>query len=287
MKQSAQVTEPLSLYLRDIQRHEILSREEERELMRRFKRKDEKAAGRRIILSHLRLVIKIAKGLSGGRPGQLADLIQEGNLGLVQALEKYDPTKGTKFSYYASFWIKAYIYKYLINNWSQVKIGTTQAQRKLFYNLGKVKKSLKEKGVRPTPRRIADELHVTRSEVVEMEKRFQNRDRSLNAPLPSRTDGEQLDTISDETVDTEEVVARAQVNDLVRENADRFKAQLDAREREIFDRRIYAGQPVTLQVLAERFDISRERVRQIESKILEKMRRYFIEEVPDHQEYAL
>ncbi len=287
MKQSAQVTEPLSLYLRDIQRHEILSREEERELMRRFKRKDEKAAGRRIILSHLRLVIKIAKGLSGGRPGQLADLIQEGNLGLVQALEKYDPTKGTKFSYYASFWIKAYIYKYLINNWSQVKIGTTQAQRKLFYNLGKVKKSLKEKGVRPTPRRIADELHVTRSEVVEMEKRFQNRDRSLNAPLPSRTDGEQLDTISDETVDTEEVVARAQVNDLVRENADRFKAQLDAREREIFDRRIYAGQPVTLQVLAERFDISRERVRQIESKILEKMRRYFIEEVPDHQEYAV
>ncbi|MGD8369117.1 MAG: RNA polymerase factor sigma-32 [Desulfobacterales bacterium] len=286
MNKSAQITEPLSLYLRDIQRHEILSPKEEGELMRRFRRKNDKEAGRRIILSHLRLVIKIAKGLGGGRPGQLADLIQEGNLGLVQALEKYDPSKGTKFSYYASFWIKAYIYKYLINNWSQVKIGTTQAQRKLFYNLGKVKKSLKEKGVRPTPRRIAAELHVTRAEVVEMEKRFQNRDRSLNAPLPSRSDGEQLDTISDDAADIEEVVARAQVDDLVRENADRFRGKLDPRQREIFDRRIYAGQPVTLQVLAERFDISRERVRQIETKILEKMRHFFVEEVPDYEEYA-
>jgi RNA polymerase sigma-32 factor len=286
MNESAQTAEPLSLYLRDIQQHDILSREEETELMRRFRKKKDQAAGRRIILSHLRLVIKIAKGLCGGRPGQLADLIQEGNVGLVQALEKYDPSKGTKFSYYASFWIKAYIYKYLINNWSQVKIGTTQAQRKLFYNLGKVKKNLQDQGLRPTPGRIAAELRVTRAEVVEMEKRFQNRDRSLNAPLPSRSDGEQLDTISDEAIDTEEVVARAQVNDLVRESADRFKSQLSRREREIFDRRIYSGQPVTLQVLAERFDISRERVRQIEAKILEKMRRYFVEEVPDHEEYA-
>ena len=286
MKVTAQITEPLSLYMRDIQRHNILSREEEDRLMKRFKQKGDQAAGRRIILSHLRLVIRIAKGLSGSKPGQLADLIQEGNVGLVQALEKYDPSKGTKFSYYSSFWIKAYIYKYLINNWSQVKIGTTQAQRKLFYNLGKTKKSLEEKGLRPTPRRIARELSVSSAEVVEMEKRFQNRDRSLNAPLPSREKGERLDTISDEAVDTEAVVAEEQVRGLVRENADRFKARLDRRERTIFEDRIYSGQPVTLQVLAERFDISRERVRQIESKILEKMRHYFIEEVPDHEVYA-
>jgi RNA polymerase sigma-32 factor len=286
MKSSVQITEPLGLYMRDIQQHEILSREEETKLMKRFKKKADPAAGRRIILSHLRLVIRIAKGLNGSRPGQLPDLIQEGNVGLVQALEKYDPSKGTKFSYYASFWIKAYIYKYLINNWSQVKIGTTQAQRKLFYNLGKTKKSLEEKGLRPTPQRIARELRVSSAEVVEMEKRFQNRDRSLNAPLPSRDNGERIDTISDEAVDTEADVAKAQIKGLVRENADRFKEQLDRRERVIFERRIYSGQPVTLQVLAERFGISRERVRQIEAKILQKMRRFFIEEVPDHEVYA-
>ncbi len=287
MKQAAQITEPLSLYLRDIQRHPILSRTEEAALMEKFRRDGDNEAGRRIILSHLRLVIKIAKGLGGAKPGQLSDLIQEGNLGLVQALEKYDPAKGTKFSYYASFWIKAYIYKYLINNWSQVKIGTTQAQRKLFYNLGRTKKSLESKGLRATPRRIAAELNVSKAEVVEMEKRFQNRDSSLNAPLPSRASGERLDIISDEAVDTEADIARKQLKGMVKETADRFKKQLDRRERVIFERRIYSGQPVTLQVLAERFGISRERVRQIESKILEKLRRFFMEEVPDHEVYAV
>jgi len=286
MKHTDPITEPLSLYLRDIQRHGILSRNKVEELMRRFKEENDREAGRRIILSHLRLVIKIAKGLNAGRKGQLADLIQEGNVGLVQALEKYDPDKGTKFSYYASFWIKAYIYKYLINNWSQVKIGTTQAQRKLFYNLGRAKKSLKEQGVEPTPARIAAALNVSRSEVEEMEKRFQNRDHSLNAPLHSRSKGERLDTISDDAVDTETAFSKEQVNGLVREQADRFKEELDRRERVIFDRRIYSGQPATLQVLAEHFHISRERVRQIETRILEKLRRFFLEQVPDYEGYA-
>ncbi|MCF8050605.1 MAG: RNA polymerase factor sigma-32 [Desulfobacterales bacterium] len=283
---STQAAEPLSLYLRDIRVHPMLSRDEETRLMAKFKKKNDSQAAQKLIHSHLRLVIKIAKSLNRGRREQLADLIQEGNIGLVQALEKYDPEKGTKFSYYSAFWIRAYIYKYLINNWSQVKVGTTQAQRKLFYNLGRVKKTLQKKGLRPTAERIADRIGVTEQEVLDMEKRLENRDSSLNAPLRSRSTGEQLDTLSDDSVDTEEEVARQQLKDLVRENADQFKKQLDARERVIFEKRIFSASPETLQTLAERFDISRERIRQIEEKILKKLRAFFMDQVPDYEAYV-
>jgi RNA polymerase sigma-32 factor len=283
---STQAAEPLSLYLRDIQGHPLLSRDEETRLMAKFKKKNDPQAAQKLIHSHLRLVIKIAKSLNRGRREQLADLIQEGNMGLVQALEKYDPEKGTKFSYYSAFWIRAYIYKSLINNWSQVKVGTTQAQRKLFYNLGRVKKTLEKKGLRPTAERIADRIGVTEQEVLDMEKRLENRDSSLNAPLRSRSTGEQLDILSDDSVDTEEEVARQQLKDLVRENADQFKKQLDARERVIFEKRIFSASPQTLQTLAERFDISRERIRQIEEKILKKLRAFFMAQVPDYEAYV-
>jgi len=277
---------PLSIYLREVRQYDLLSRKKEEELARRYREENDLNAAQNLVQSNLRLVVKIARDFRNGKMINLADLIQEGNLGLVHAVRKFDPAKKAKFSYYASFWIKAYIFKFILNNWSYVKIGTTQAQRKLFFNLKKTKNALAKEGLDPTPARIAARVGVTEAEVVQMEQRMQGRDDSLNEPVRSRVNEEQIDILSsDDDESVEDRVADKQMRELVKQKALQFKSLLNPREADIFDKRIFASRPMTLQKLGERYGISRERVRQIEGNILKKLRDYFKGSIPDYELY--
>ncbi|HHP7235087.1 MAG TPA: RNA polymerase factor sigma-32 [Desulfobacterales bacterium] len=283
--QEAHDMKPLSIYLREVRQYDLLSRKKEEELARRYREENDLSAARNLVQSNLRLVVKIARDFRNGKMINLADLIQEGNLGLVHAVRKFDPGKKAKFSYYASFWIKAYIFKFILNNWSYVKIGTTQAQRKLFFNLKKTKNALIKEGLQPTPARIAARVGVTEAEVIQMEQRMQGRDDSLNEPVRSRLNEEQIDVLSSDDTSIEDHVADKQMRELVKQKALQFKNRLNPREAEIFDKRIFASQPMTLQKLGERYGISRERVRQIEGNILKKLRDYFKGSIPDYELY--
>jgi RNA polymerase sigma-32 factor len=286
LSESARKLEPLYIYWNEVQKHKLLDRAEEKQLARQYRKTQDEQASRRLIRANLRLVIKIAREYYNGSGSiTLGDLIQQGNLGLVNAVKRYDPDKKTKFSYYASFWIKAYIFKYLLDTWSSVKIGTTQAQRKLFFNLKKMREQLKKEGVRPTPERIAKRLGVRAKEVVEMEHRMQSMDMSLNEPSRARLSEEMVDTLASDKSSAEEFLAGQELKLLLKDTAIKFKGSLNSRESEIFERRIFSKKPLTLQTLGEQFGISRERVRQIESNIIEKLRAYMRQEMPDFEHY--
>lgn len=281
----AEPTSPAQLYFRDLKRHKLLDREQEKILARRFRSKHDQEALRKLINGNLRLVVKIAKGFSVGNGVSFTDLIQEGNMGLVHAARKYDPSKKVKFSYYASFWIKAYIYKYLMNNHRSVRIGTTQSQRKLFYNFKKVKTKLLQEGIEPTPEEIAKQLNVPKKDVTEMQQRLERPDISLNDPLRNREHEEIGDTLISSSKSVEDKIVKYQLQALLRENARQFKKALDCREKETLKRRILSVQPVTLKTLGNKYGVSRERIRQVESRIIEKLRGYLLKEFPDIERY--
>lgn len=276
----------LNSYYSEIKGHELLSRQQEKALARQYRDNGDEAAAERLVRANLRLVVKIARDYCGNNDRYaLSDLVQEGNLGLVHAVRHYNPGKGTKFSYYASFWIKAYILKYLMNNYSSVKIGTTQAQRKLFFNLQKTKEKLLGEGLPVTPEAIAKQIGVKRSEVEEMDARMGHEDRSLNAPSRGREHEQMLDSIRGDGDSVEESVAGLQVRQLVHTLLARFKPSLDGREQDILERRIVALEPLTLKKLGDRYGVSRERIRQIEANILRKLRLFFKSEVADYHSY--
>lgn len=276
----------LGLYFKDIKQHELLTREQEIELVHRYRDRDDDDAGRQLVQSNLRLVIKIAKEFySGTDRYSLNDLIQQGNVGLIQAVRKFEPARRTKLSYYASFWIKAYIYKYLLDNYSSVKIGKTQAQRKLFFNLRKTKEKLKRQGLAATPEQIARTLGVKVSAVKEMQTRMQNNDQSLNAPSRMRDNEELLDNLEAQNDSAEDRLGSRQLVRMLREFISQFKSHLNLREREILERRIVAQEPLTLQKLGDQFGVSRERIRQIEARIIRNLKQYLKSEIPDFQFY--
>ncbi|BBO83847.1 RNA polymerase sigma factor [Desulfosarcina ovata subsp. sediminis] len=277
----------IQLYLRDMGKYQLLDREEERTLARRVQMKNDQSALDRLVRGNLRLVVKIAKDFWTGGQVSLMDLIQEGNLGLVRAARKFDPRKQVKFSYYASFWIKAYIHKYLMDNHRSVRIGTTQSQRKLFFNLKKTTAQLSREGIEPTPAAIAKRLEVPKKDVVEMQQRLDQADLSLNAPLRSRENEEGLDRLVDMSTSAEEEVEAVQMQALLQENTRQFKRGLDARDRAILDRRILADQPDTLQTLGDHFGISRERIRQLEKRIINQLKAYLSARLPDMENYML
>ncbi|MFZ0727115.1 MAG: RNA polymerase factor sigma-32 [Desulfobacterales bacterium] len=273
------------IYFRDLRQHKLLDREQEKVLARRFRQQNDQEALGQLINGNLRLVVKIAKGFWTGNGVSFTDLIQEGNMGLVQAARKFDPVKKVKFSYYASFWIKAYIHKYLMNNHRSVRIGTTQSQRKLFYNFKKTKTSLMQEGVQPTAEEISKRLNVPIRDVIEMQQRLEHPDISLNDPLRSREHEEIVDKLISSATAADEKIEEHQLQALVRDNVREFKKQLDHREKEILERRILAVQPVTLKVLGNEYGVSRERIRQVESRIIEKFRNYLLKELPDIERY--
>ncbi|TYT73961.1 sigma-70 family RNA polymerase sigma factor [Desulfobotulus mexicanus] len=278
--------DPLQSYLSEISRYKLLTREEEVELGRRVQEDNDPEAAYMLTTANLRLVVKIAMEFQRVWMQNLLDLIQEGNIGLMQAVRKFDPYKGVKFSYYASFWIKAYILKFIMDNWRLVKIGTTQGQRKLFFKLKKEKQNLIDQGFDPKPKLLAERLGVSQKEVIDMDQRLDSWDLSLDAPVRDDSDTDRMSFLGSDAVSAEDEVARKQIENMLHEKIASFTSQLNKRELEIFEKRIFSDEPVTLQEIGETYGISRERVRQIETGIIKKMQVYFQKELPDFDIYT-
>jgi RNA polymerase sigma-32 factor len=274
-----EVFDPLQRYLGDIRKFSLLTREEELTLAKKWWEEKDLQAAYRLVVSNLRLVVKIAFEYQRAY-SNLLDLIQEGNLGLMQAVKKFDPYRDVKLSSYASWWIRAYILKFLIDNWSLVKIGTTQAQRKLFFRLKKEKGRLEAMGFDPGPKLLAGALNVTKEEVSEMDQRLEGGDLSLNAPLEN--DGRQtyMDILpAAETL--EETVADTQFKEILGRKVEDFSRTLKEKEVFLLKKRLMAEEPITLQEAGDQLKISRERARQIEKRVVDKLKVFLRDEFPD------
>lgn len=272
--------DPLKQYLAELSKYPVLNRDEELRLAMRVHQKKDPKAAHKLVISNLKLVVKISLEYYSTYLNIL-DLIQEGNVGLLHAVKKYNPYKNTKFSTYASFWIRAYILKYIMDSWSLVKIGTTQGQRKLFYRLNKEKQKLEALGIYPAPKLLASNLDVKEEEVEDMQKRLAYTDLSLDSPLHDESDDTILDMMkSGENI--EEVITEKEKREILAAKIAEFKLTLNDKESFIFNNRILAEEPLTLQEIGEKFQISRERVRQVENKVLKKFKDRFKGELADY-----
>jgi RNA polymerase sigma-32 factor len=251
----------------------------------RFREQGDQDAAYRLVSSNLRLVVKVAMDFQKYWMQNFMDLIQEGNVGLVQATKKFDPYRGVKFSYYAAYWIRAYVLKFIMDNWRLVKIGTTQAQRKLFFSLNKERKLLEGQGFNPEPKLLAERLNVKEREVVEMGQRMDNWDVSLESPVRSDSEDEQKNFLPSDGPGIESMVAGKEIKVKLGELIAILKDKLNDKEKMILEKRLLTDEPLTLQNIADRFEISRERVRQIEVNLLKKMKKYLEAEMPDIIDY--
>ena len=265
-------TSPLALYMNNIKQYPLLSKDEEFELAVRWHDHNDIEAAHKLVVSNLRFVVKIAYEYTDYGL-KLMDLIQEGNIGLMQAVKKFDPYKGFRLISYAVWWIRAYIQNYIIKSWSLVKIGTTQAQKKLFYKMRQVKKAL---GIDSTKdediSKIAKELDVKDDVVREMDQRLAGRDLSLNNSLSPDDDNTYIDLVSEDATQESELIDDEEKNNLKSDIKKALKL-LNEKERYIIKNRIMADDPKTLQDIADKFNISRERVRQIEAGALIKLKK--------------
>ncbi len=264
----------LSAYLGEVQKYPILEADEEFMLAQRWRGHGDADAARRLVTSHLRLVAKISLGYRGyGLP--LEDVISEGNVGLMKAVKRFDPDRGFRLSTYAMWWIRASIQEYILRSWSLVKTGTTAAQKKLFFNLRRVKSRIKavEEGELPPEvvKEIAHRLDVPEQSVIEMNRRLGGRDQSLNAPLKSDSGTEWQDLLVAPGDDAETLLAEADEVEKRRELLHEAIERLNERERHIFVERCLTDPPVTLEALSKVYDVSRERVRQIAARAFEKV----------------
>jgi len=276
--------DPLQMYLHEIKQYRLLTREEELELAVRVREKKDQTAAYRLVTANLRLVVKIAMDFNRYWTKNLLDLIQEGNLGLLQAVNKFDPYRGIKFSYYASFWIKAYILKFIMDNWKLVKIGTTQTQRKLFFNLAKERDKLIAQGFTPEPKLLAERLDVKEEEVVEMSQRLGGWEVSLSSPVNEDSREAFSALLPDPGKDADEQLSDAQTRELLTRKLREFRKSLSGKEADIFDNRIMAEKPVTLRELGDKYHISRERVRQIQAKLTKRIEKWLRDEIPNFEE---
>jgi RNA polymerase sigma-32 factor len=273
--------DPLQAYMAEVGRHSLLSREEEHALAVRYRESGDVQAAYRLVASNLRLVVKLAHEYHRN-PLTLLDLIQEGNIGLMQAVKKYDPYRGVKLSSYAAWWIRAYILRYIMDNWKVVKLGTTEAQRKLFFKLRQEQERLLAQGFEPTPRLLAERLNVTEQDVVEMDQRLGSDEVSLDAPLGEEgraTRADRLLPSSAQPVD--ERLGNEQLRALFREKLQDFARTLKDKERYIYEKRLMADEPLTLQDIGTHFGVSRERARQLEAALISRMREWLREQIPD------
>ncbi len=277
--------DPLRLYFQEIKKFPPLEPGEEFELARKIRDDNDQEAAFRLTTANLRLVVKIALDFQRRWMKNVLDLIQEGNVGLMKAVQKFDPDKGIKFSYYAAFWIKAYILKFIMDNWRMVKIGTTQAQRKLFYNLGKERNRLEALGYTPDVAQISKNLQVSEDEVVEMGQRLGQKDLSLDMPVGGDDSGfTPMDFIPAGVTDIETSMADGEISDLLRDKIKGIVPDLNDKERDILHDRLLAEKPLTLREIGEKYGITRERVRQIEARLLKKLKTHFSREITDFSE---
>jgi RNA polymerase sigma-32 factor len=265
--------DPLSRYLAEIRRFPLLSREEEIVISKRYAKFHEPDDAYRLVTANLRLVVKIANEFARATRN-LLDLIQEGNIGLMEAVKHFNPEVGIRFPSYAVWWVRAYIYRHLINNWRLVKIGTTQAQRKLFFNLRKESERLEAEGFSAQPKLLAQRMGVKESEVREMQERMSQSEVSLDQPASADDDTSLMDALPDSSYNPEEATARAQWRNFAHEKVEEFAGTLEGKELEIFRSRLLSEDPPTLQEVGVKFGISRERVRQIESRLKRRFKEF-------------
>jgi RNA polymerase sigma-32 factor len=267
---------PLQLYLQEISKYSLLTPEEELEFARKHFEEGDIAAAHRLVTSNLRLVVKIANDFRQAQ-ANLLDLIQEGNYGLMQAVKKFNPYKGVKLSSYAAWWIRAYILKFIMDNKSQVKIGTTAAQRKLFFNLRREMDKLLAEYDHVDTKLLAQNLDVREKDVVDMQMRLNGPDYSLDAPVGADDDGEGVtrgSMLRNHDPSVEDELANDEIRNLFGEQLQNFRLTLKGRDLEIFDERIMNDSPITLQEIGDRYGISRERARQIEARIISNLKNF-------------
>ncbi len=281
--------DPLTVYMDEIRRYPLIGRDEEHRLAVEYSRNRDPLIARRLITANLRLVVKIAHEYRRAYRN-LLDLVQEGNLGLLQAVEKYDPHRGVKLSSYAAWWIRAYMLKFILNNWRLVKIGTTQAQRKLFFNLSKERDKLEADGYTPTNKLLAQRLSVPEQEVDDMSLRLGQSETSLDAPVGFDDEGgrRQVDLLESPGSTRPDITAESEeFRALLREKLAEFEKTLTGRELLLFQERLLADQPLTLQDVGERFGISRERARQLEARLLGRLKVFLKKELGEAVQIAM
>jgi RNA polymerase sigma-32 factor len=269
------VKNSLDTYLVQINQFPLLSKEEEFKLAVRYRKHDDIEAAHKLITSNLKFVVKVAFEYKSYGV-KLLDLIQEGNIGLMMAVKKFNPYKGYRFISYAIWWIRAYIQNFIIKTWSLVKIGTTQAQKKLFYKIGKVRKALESNGENEKKYDLlAHDLDVTKEDIMEMEQRMSSRDLSLDAPFDESQELTHLDLLKEESPNQEEAIAQEEEKKIREHEVQNAMKRLNEKEVYVLQNRIMAEEPLTLQQIGDHLKLSRERVRQIESEALNKLKREF------------
>ncbi len=268
-------TDPLVQYLNELRKYPVLSPEEQQALAVKFRETGDLEIAKRLVTTNLRLVVKIALEYKNAYHNVL-DLIQEGNVGLMKAVSNYDPYKGTRLSYYASWWIRSYVLKFLLDNFRLVKVGTTQAQKKLFYNLMREKDRLEAQGIQAGPKLLADTLHVKEKDVAEMSLRLSSRggEYSIDQPVGDDDARSPRDSLVDPGEAADENIAQKQLKEILADHISEFVQSLNEKERIVFQERLMNEDPKTLQEVADQFGITRERARQIESKVIEKLRKH-------------
>jgi len=272
--------DPLQHYMAEIRRYRYLTKEEEMRLAIKYKEEGDLDAISKLIMANLKLVIIIA--MEYKRIGiNMMDLIQEGNLGLMQAVKKFDPYRNLRLVTYATWWVKAYMLRYIMNNWRLVKIGTTQAQRKLFFNLMKEKARLEALGYEAGPKLLASELGVKEKEVIEMDQRLGSQDMSLDEPLSEDSESTLLNVLSSGETAVVDRLADDQVSSIFKEKVAEFSEGLNERDLDILQNRILSEEPKSLSEIGRSYDISKERVRQLEGNIIKRLKEYLQREVKD------
>ncbi len=274
--------DPLRAYMAEVQRHPLLTREQETALARRYRSTGDLVAAAQLVSANLRLVVKLAHEYQRN-PIALLDLIQEGNIGLMQAVKKFDPERGVKLSTYAAWWIRAYLLRYIMDNWKMVKLGTTEAQRKLFFKLRQEQQRLTSQGVEPSPKLLAERLHVTEKDVEEMDQRLGQDEVSLDAPVGEDGKTTRVERLmpASSVQGADEQLASEQLKRLFRDKLGDFAKDLDGKEKYIFEKRLIADDAMTLQDIGTHFGVSRERARQIEAQLIGRIRDYLRREIPD------
>jgi RNA polymerase sigma-32 factor len=271
--------DPLKTYLREIGRYKLLTREEEKELTQKLVETGDLEVAKKLVVANLRLVVKIAMEYRSAYKNTL-DLIQEGNIGLMKAVSKYNPEKGAKLSYYASWWIKSYILKFILDNFRLVKLGTTADQKKLFYNLMREKERLENLGIKPEAKLISQNLGVSEKSVIEMDQRLSSAGGEVSIDRPMTSDGGSTSTLADflpDSFNLEEDSETRQGIEILKDHLEHFVDDLNQRDKEIFKKRLLTEVPPSLQSLGDDYGISRERVRQIEARLMKKLKVYMSE----------
>ncbi len=276
-------TTTLQRYLAEVRRYPFLSKEEELRLFHEYQIKDSREAAVTLILSNLRVSVSIAAEYLHTGADHM-DLIQEGNVGLMQAIRKFDPTKNVRFYAYAAWWVRAYILRYLLNTYRLVKVGTTQDQRKLFYNLKKEKAKLEREGFTPDTKLLADRLNVRERDVIEMDQRLGSWELSLDQPLGPDTEGTLLDVLPAQEEAVDDALGQRQLRLLFRKKVAEFAKTLDERDEDILRNRLLSETPLTLDDLGQKYGITKERTRQLEARIITKLRAFMKKDIKDFEE---